>query len=131
MILLNLIVSTSNPNSGRLIFGHWVIILGVYLMPLSLWMKGLGENRFYVSFVVFCLGLALNYERFMSLLTSSHRDYLQSSFTEGSNAFADFFLPPMIIGIVFAFLTLFIYRLMPDKEKNSELKKHDESLIDN
>ncbi|MBD3582660.1 hypothetical protein [Flavobacterium selenitireducens] len=90
--------STLERLGGPYSFGLWLPSVFYFVLPQLLWIRKISENyisRFLVAFFLF-----FNFEKFVILVTSLHRDYLPGLWTMYSGSL----FPEIIYGIVWKFV---------------------------
>ncbi len=112
-------ISILNRMTGPYAFAYWLQPTLYSLVPQLLWFRKVRENylsRFLIAFFLF-----FNFEKFVIIVTSLHRDYLPSSWSMD----ADTYFPFIVLGILwklalFAGLTAFLYAIRKKKDNFAE-----------
>ncbi|RZJ69622.1 hypothetical protein [Flavobacterium sp.] len=104
-----------NRMTGSYALAYWLQPMLYSVIPQLLWMRKVREN--YISRFLIAFFLFFNFEKFVIIVTSLHRDYLPSSWT----MYSDSFFPYLILGLLwklalFAGLTSLLYAMRKKKD---------------
>ena len=110
----------ANRAKGPYWWAYWVMLFGTIILPLTLLLKKLGNNPFYLLLVAFMIKSGRYFERFVIIVTSLHRDYL----LDGNNNLLSYF-EYLIAYFFFGFLlALFLLGIIYLKDRI----KHEKSI---
>ncbi|MDB4835327.1 hypothetical protein OAH12_01950 [Cyclobacteriaceae bacterium] len=99
-----------NGISGPFFFTYWIMIIAGLVLPLTLFIKKLGNKSWYLILIAFCMNMGLYIEQFIIMITSLHRD---GSLSESQFSFISelsILLP--IQGLIITILTLGILEII-------------------
>jgi hypothetical protein len=107
--------------TGQYKWAYWIMFLSALILPLTLFIKKIASNFYYVIFVAIFMKIGFYFERFVIIVTSYHRDYGEEI---RNVAFIDSFTFGVIMifiqGITIALILLGIFEIL--KKKRSQNK---------
>jgi len=86
------------------------------LMPFTLILKSLSRKYIYIFLISLLMKLGFNFERFVIIVTSYHRDYIADSFNSTDSLPILLFFTPWIQGSIVTILLLLIVYIIYPKE---------------
>ncbi|WP_147406211.1 hypothetical protein [Aquimarina sp. BL5] len=105
-----------NRATGVYAWAYWIMFLSALILPLTLFFKKLASKFWYVLLVVFGIKSGMYFERFVIIVTSFHRDYLDGNRNiELIDLFVFGIGMIFLQGIVITILTLGIFEIIKRK----------------
>ena len=71
--------SFTNRATGPYRWAFWLMFIAAAILPLSLFYKKLATKPLYLIAIVFCMKIGWYFERFVIIITSYHRDYVEET----------------------------------------------------
>ncbi len=109
--------SVQNLN-GPYLLAFWTMIIGFFVMPLSLLYNKLGFKKWYILLVSIGLNIGVLFERFIIIITSLHRDFGKDHQKfELVQAYLYEFGMFLLQGIILALISLVVFQVL--KRRNT------------